>query len=148
MKQEIENIWKKIPKTLIGNLLVQLLFIDNTFIDHNAEYIINHNTELIQSYKHHRCGVYKYYRNYHKTFRPDDDVDLDDEPYPEYSLYDNDQEREEVKNLLKEEVKYDPPIITLYALENCSCTLGCECNRQFYWYYYCYLFDENRHTGV
>ena len=87
------------------------------------------------------CRV-EHYRNYHKTFRPDDDVDWDDEPYPEYSLYDNDQEREEVKNLLNEEVKYDPPIITLYALETCSCTLGCECNRQFYWYYYCYLSDE------
>ena len=32
-----------------GTLARILLFMDNTFIDHNAEYIINHNTELIQS---------------------------------------------------------------------------------------------------
>ena len=42
------------------------------------------------------------YRNYHKSF-PDDDADWDDEPYPEYSLYNNDQEREEVKYLLNQQ---------------------------------------------
>ena len=79
------------------------------------------------------CRV-EHYRNNHKIYRPDD------------ALCNNEQEREEVEFLLNKQSsfysRHDPLIVTLHASETCSCTLRCECNRQFYWYYHCYLLDE------
>ena len=47
--EAVEIGGKRKDSGTLARILVQLLFMDNTFIDHNAEYIINHNTELIQS---------------------------------------------------------------------------------------------------
>lgn len=83
----------------------------------------------------------EHYRDYHKHYCPDDDWDGDS--YPEEDLYTNEQERAEIEYALSTQTsRHEPRIATLYSLTSCPCSIHCQCDRTFYWYYTCFLLNE------
>ncbi len=88
----------------------------------------------------------KHYRNYHKYYRSDDDWDGDS--YPEKDLYTKEQERAEIEYALSKQTsfftRHEPLIATLHLLLSCPCSIHCQCDRTFYWYYEGFLFNESQ----